>query len=253
VRVLVTSFALLLAAVACGSLEGNEVAPVADGGGIVSEGGASDAGADGGSDADDGGADAAIGTLQLPANAATDEGNSSNSSPFGGAGQRFQSVYGQALLTALPQGAVITGIRFRLDSSAASFPQETIDNLEIRLSTSKNPPGALSPDFTNNRGADEVIVRAGPLTIEPADYPSGATPNAFGKRIDFNLGSFTYRGGPLLLEVGATAAPSARNVDNVSPSSQESQTVYGDGFSATAATGNPYFDLIVVEYTFEYP
>ena len=52
---------------------------------------------------------------------------------------------------------------------------------------------------------------------------------------------------------GITALQSGRTVDNVSPSSQESQSVYADSFAATTAVENPYFDLIVVEYAFAYP
>ena len=195
----------------------------------------------------------AIGTLQLPASVDTTEGNSGNSAPFAAGGQRFQSVYGAASLTALPRGAIIKAIRFRLDSGAMKFPTQTIASFEIQLSTSARPPGSLSPTFAANRGSDAVIVRAGPLAIEPADYPSDAAPNAFGKRIDFNLGSFTYTGGPLLLEVASTTVTASRVVDNVFPSSQDTQSVYGTGFSATVADKGTFFDLIVIEYTFEYP
>ena len=44
--------------------------------------------------------------------------SSANSSPFGGDAQRFQSVYGEALLTALPRGAIIKAIGFRLEGGA---------------------------------------------------------------------------------------------------------------------------------------
>ena len=192
------------------------------------------------------------GTIQLPTDAATSEGNSANTSPFGGTAQRFQSVYGEPLLAGLPIGATITGMRLRLDESATSFGQELVGNLEIRLSTSKKPPGSLSIVFSANRGDDEVIVRSGSFTIEPADYPSGGAPNDFGKQIDFAQG-FTYTGGPLLLEMGITALTSGRSVDNVSPSSEDSQSVYANSFAATTAEGSPYFDLIVVEYAFDYP
>lgn len=256
-RALLPSLAFAL--VACGlDALGSATAPGSDGAAteVPYDAGGADVAdvADAASDAgpDSGGA-SVLGTLQLPANAGAKEGNSSNSSPFGGDAQRFQSVYGEALLTALPRGAIIKAIGFRLEGGATSFTQQTIANLEIRLSTSAKPPGSLSLTFAANRGADSVVVRAGPLTIAPADYPSGPGPNAFGKRIDFDMASFTYKGGPLLLEIATTAVPAGRPVDNVFPSSQDSQSVYGTGFSATMADGAPFFDLVVVEYTFEYP
>ncbi|MBS2018670.1 MAG: hypothetical protein JST00_37735 [Deltaproteobacteria bacterium] len=214
--------------------------------------GAADAAAPDAADAGEGGGSGTTGTLQLPPDT-TKEASSANTSPFGGAGQRFQSVYARTLLSALPKGAILKAIRFRLDGDQPAFAKEDLDNLEIRLSTSKNAPGALSTSFAANRGLDEVIVRAGRFAIDPADYPAGKKPNPFGKPIAFQR-DFVYNGGDLLLEIGATALTSGRNVDNVSPlPSKEGQSVYGNGFSAAVATGTPFFDLIVVEFTFEYP
>lgn len=53
--------------------------------------------------------------------------------------------------------------------------------------------------------------------------------------------------------MAATAIVSGRAMDNVSPSTQDSQSVYGAGFSAIKADGSPFYDLIVVEHTFVYP
>ncbi|MCA9617710.1 MAG: hypothetical protein KC731_01735, partial [Myxococcales bacterium] len=113
------------------------------------------------------------GSLILPENAGTVEAGSANSSPFGGPPGRYQQVLDDTLLTGLPKGAAIVGIRYRLDSGDVAFEPATLADLEIRLSTSKHGAGSLSTTFADNRGDDEVLARSGPLTIEPGDYPAG--------------------------------------------------------------------------------
>lgn len=193
------------------------------------------------------------GSLALPDSAGTAEGNSANTSPFSEGSERFQSVYGSALLSGIPNGARITGMRFRLNGGQTAFAADTIDVVEVRLSTSRNAPGSLSDIFADNRGSDEVIVRNGQLIIDPSDYPTGGSPNGWGKTILFST-SFVYTGGDLLVEIAMTglASGNARLTDNVFPSSADSQTGYGTGFSATLADGGLFQDLIVVEYSFSY-
>lgn len=194
-------------------------------------------------------------SLLLPSDAATVEGNSANVSPFRDVPARFQSVYGASLL-GLPVGAKITGMRFRLDGSETRFTNVTISNFEVRLSTSTSQPGSLSSTFAANRGADEVIVRTGPLTIAPNDYPIGSMPNAFGPTIQFSR-PFVYKGGPLLLEIGYTGVPGPdlHRTDAVFPATAESESGYGagGGFNSTIADVGLFQDLIVVEYQFVRP
>ena len=191
-------------------------------------------------------------SFDLPANATTAEGDNVNLSPFKGSAGRFQGVYGASLVP-IPVGARITGMSFRLDGTSVAFTNVTIDNLEIRMSTSANPPGSLSTTFASNRGANEVLVRTGPLAIASTDYPAGGTPNAFGPVIQFSR-PFVYQGGPLLLEVAFTGLPpaEARLVDDVFPAT-DSQSGYGSGFGATSADLGRFSDLIVVRYQFIRP
>jgi len=193
------------------------------------------------------------GSLFIPANAPTVEGNSMHPAPFKATAGRFQTVYGATLLASLPSGARLIGMRFRLDESQTRFPAVTTSDLEIRLSTSQRPPGSLSTTFADNRGSDEVVARTGPLTIAPADYSIGSSPNAFGPVITFTQ-PFTYRGGALLLEVAHAAFPSSRGTDHVAPATG-SQSGYGvaNGFNSTTADLGMYADLIVVEYVFVRP
>jgi hypothetical protein len=190
-------------------------------------------------------------TLTLPHDALTREGTSANSSVFHPAPGRFQSVYGAGLL-GLPTGARLHGIRFRLDSSQTPFGPDTVATLEIRLSTSAHPPGSLHATFANNRGADEVIARTGPLLVAPSDYGTGSAPNAFGPPIEFTT-PFVYQGGPLLLEIGFGGLSHPRLIDNDYPTTVDAQSGYGTngGFDAPDADVGFFQDLIVVQFLYD--
>lgn len=169
-----------------------------------------------------------------------------------GGDQRYQSVFGAALLASIPIGATIVGLRYRLDSGQASLATETIDDLEIRLSTSRSSPGSLSTVFELNRGDDDLVVRSGSYTLEGTDYPSGNLPNGFGPLIAFSAG-FVYQGGALLLEVATTSVAMGGTVDNVHPATPASESAYGTGADATLADQGTFNDLIVVELTYVLP
>lgn len=196
-----------------------------------------------------------FGSLDLPSNAATTEGTSDDGSPFTTA-RRFQAAYGSALLSNMPSGAKIVGMSIRLESGSSAFTAETISNFEVRLSTPKNAPGALSTTFADNRGNDEVIVRTGPLVIEPADYPTGATPNGFGKMIAFDT-QFVYQGGDLMLEVGTEglAGGNQRRTDAFFPTNLATQACYGfvNGSSATTADIGHFNTIMVIQYHYIEP
>jgi len=191
------------------------------------------------------------GTITLPDSASVAEGNTANASPFNVVARRFQCVYGAALLSSIPVNARITGMRFRLDALTAPFAADTIAIFEVFLSTSTNPPGSLSATFADNRGNDEVLVRDAQLTIDPSDYPTGGSPNAWGKLIPFST-AFIYKGGDLLVEIGVTGLTIAnRPTDNVFPST-DTQTGYGTGFSATMADLGLFQDLVLAQYEYTY-
>lgn len=191
---------------------------------------------------------ASAATVTIPAQLATVEGNTSNSEPLGAEGPaRHQTVVSQSGLAGLVPGSKIIGVRFRVDSAQTSLPPQTVANFELRLSRSLNPPGSLDPIFANNRGADEVIVRSGPLVINAGDYPGGSSPNAFGPLIAFSQ-PYVYTGGPLLIEGAQDGYPSGgRYSDNDFPSAI-SETRYAAGFGATTGNVGPFQDMIVTQF-----
>ncbi|MBL8175416.1 MAG: PEP-CTERM sorting domain-containing protein [Bryobacterales bacterium] len=178
----------------------------------------------------------------IPAGFTNVEGNSNDTSPLGQDGEsRFQQVFHSSLLNGVPAGTQLTGVTFRVNGPFfnTGVPAQTVTNYEIRLSTSVNAPGSLSMTFANNRGADEVVVRTGPLTIAAGDFPASAGDGVepFGTPILFDA-PFTYNGGHLLLEIAYVGFAEGRGADSVSndPLGQQIFTFGGAGkFSSTTA------------------
>jgi hypothetical protein len=186
--------------------------------------------------------------IVIPGATAGVEQGSPDSSPLGGDGHawRFQMVYGAGLLGGLTSGDIITGLTFRIDAVPegthnSALPAQTVDNYEIRLSTSVNAPGSMSLVFADNRGADEVIVRSGALTIGAGDFPGGGEPNAFGSIIAFTA-PFVYTGGPLLIEIAHDGFDDGRFVDDSDYGAFDGEQVFGEGFAATGAPNEGYVE-----------
>lgn len=175
------------------------------------------------------------------------EGGSAEGTSLGDFANRVQSIYGTSLLAGLNVGDIITGMSFRVDAIGPVPGPQTIANYEIRLSKSPKTPGTLSNTLADNRGADEVIVRTGPLTISAGDYPTGSSPNAFGITIPFTT-PYTYTGGPLLLEYSHTPFPSTHSFADAVANSPNGQSAFGTGFSATTADIGMTNDVVVVQF-----
>ena len=173
--------------------------------------------------------------IVIPAAYAAAEGpGGDDTTPLGVDGQvRAQVVYGSALLGALGIGDQITGLTFRVGGGSAGLAAQTVTTYEIRLSQSQNAPGSLSTTFASNRGADEVIVRSGQLTINAGDFPGGATPNAFGAIIPFST-PYTFAGGPLLLEIAYTGFLRGTLADD--PNVSGLQSLFGSTFGSTTGS-----------------
>lgn len=117
-------------------------------------------------------------------------------------GRTAQWVYAEALLTHVPIGARITGLRFRLNGGGSFEPDQetTWPSYTVTVARSLNPPNALSLTYADNLGADATLVRSGPLTFAAGSFPAGDRPNTFGPLIPFDT-PYTYTGGDLLVMV----------------------------------------------------
>ncbi len=189
--------------------------------------------------------------IVLPSRFETREASDFDSAPLGLAIQRAQQVYGNSLLKDLSIGDRITGITFRVDGPGAAVPAQTVANYEIRLSQSANAPGSLDHVFANNRGADELIVRSGPLTIGAGDFPVNSPPNPpnpFGVIIPFTT-PYVFNGGPLLVEFAHDGFPQGgEGADAQFPAvSENAQAAFGTGFDAAIADIGLYNEAIVIQ------
>ena len=119
-------------------------------------------------------------TFVVPEEYTSVEAGSSDNAPLGASEQHFQQVFNSALLTSLSVGDWIDAIAFRVDGGETALPAQTIPIYDISLSESPNAPGSLSTTFADNRGADFLTVRSGPLTVNAGDFPGGSSPNNFG-------------------------------------------------------------------------
>ena len=114
-------------------------------------------------------------TLGIPVFAATDvvpngyenqEAGGGFSPPLSSGEVHYQQLYDASQFQPLlPGGALITEIRFRTDGPLGNSFNATLQDVEIRLSTSTRNVAGMSKFFADNTGADETIV-----------YPRGSLP-----------------------------------------------------------------------------
>ena len=171
----------------------------------------------------------------LPNDFTNTEGGADENTALGRFSNTAQVVYSQALVSAagINVGDSITGLAFRVDSGDAA-PVWSVADYQIRLATSVNAPGNLDASFVNNRGSDYTVVRSGPLAFDGTEFPTGASPNAFGPSLSFNL-PFIYTGGDLLLEyTHSTISGGGESADGEFPSFNEVQAQYSNGFDGTS-------------------
>src|SRR5262249_39497089 len=91
-----------------------------------------------------------------------------------------QPFTGQFLIAAselrqVVRGSLITSLSFRLAPGGAAWPASgtTSGNFEIELASAALPNEMMSESFPDNRGADAIVVRSGPLTLDAGMFPAG--------------------------------------------------------------------------------
>jgi hypothetical protein len=157
--------------------------------------------------------------------------------PFSLPSSRYQQVFSASQFGAISNGGWITEILFRVDTPNGYGFREVLPNLQINLSTTSRGPDELSATFSDNIGADDMVV-FGPGSASIESFVHIGSPQLF--LIDFPLSNRLYyepAKGNLLMDVrlyqGASfgAVPSFDAVDNVGDSISRA---YGD---ITATSG----------------
>jgi len=100
-------------------------------------------------------------------------GNTFTTTPFGSfvdgmPSMRYQQIYSSPFFgAALPEeGAMLTRISFRMDEMFGRDFQETVENVQINVSTTQKTPQSLSSVYSENVGLDDAVVFSlGPLEL----------------------------------------------------------------------------------------
>ena len=107
-------------------------------------------------------------------------------------GTRIQWVYSASDFKAVPQGRnSLVSISWRPDESVTGPNHASIDDLELRLSTTNAKPGTLSSSMDDNIGGDELVVYSGAIDFRTEGAGAETGPRAFDYVIDFQT-PFVY-------------------------------------------------------------
>jgi hypothetical protein len=201
-------------------------------------------------------------TIVVPNDLATAEGNGASTYPFGirftNTTMRLQQVFGASQFSGIPNGDVITTMRFRIDASAHSGFSWTLPRIQINLSTTTKSPDGLSTNFTENVGPDDnVVFGPGSLTIL-AGFASGTRPQPFEPEIELPT-PFIYKpeAGNLLLDVrnfeGISTLDFPSAFDGPFSTNDSVSTVYSESVDADSANGVYTFGLVTQFDIFPFP
>src|SRR5712664_1133563 len=185
---------------------------------------------------------AAQGDIVVPGYRENTEGNAASELPFNVGptrSARVQQVYAGAEFEGGNFAGYIDAIVFRPDNATGQPFATTIASVQIDLSTTSKVPGALSPVFADNVGAnDTVVFGAGPLKLSSNGGHCGNGPCTFDIYIPLQR-PFFYNpaAGNLLLDIRNFSGGTTTDFDAESRQGGSVSTVYS--FSAGAATGTP--------------
>ena len=145
-------------------------------------------------------------SLSVVPNANTNVGGAFGlSTPISSGDRTLQMIISASQLTSMVNGQ-LTGLTFRLDGpEVASKPLVPISftNYDIFLGQAAVVPLGASATFADNYIlGTKTQLRSGALSLAAGYFPNTSpNPNAFAAIINFNLGSYTYTGGDLELEL----------------------------------------------------
>lgn len=182
--------------------------------------------------------------------ATTDGDTRFHTAPFNNAeASRYMQIYSASQFSTLSAPASITQITLRADQASA-FTKD-FSSVDIYLSTSRHSVSELSSIFSENIGADNTLVRSGPLTIASSSTLTAGTARVFDVSIPLST-PFTYdpSAGNLVLEIRNFSGGESGFLDGFrDPTATITRLVFRDG-SATATNGIVQSGGFVTEFTF---
>ena len=168
-----------------------------------------------------------------------------------GAPRTYQMQFTPDALGALPAGARITELRFRLaTNSTVNFPPGTVtwSDYEVRLAQAANSIATMSTAFAANM-LNPVLVKDGALAIGANQFSTGGNPNTFATFLELDT-PYVYQGGDLVMQF--THPGSDSTIVTIFDAASSATPGYGTSFRALSAnafgatTGTPA-SVIVVE------
>jgi hypothetical protein len=166
---------------------------------------------------------------------------------------RFQQIFAASQFASLAEHQrLLTQFAWRPDRDNVTRPMTvTLDDVEIRFSTTSRDPEHLSETYEDNVWSDETIVYVGPLTLHTENVGPPGGPRQFDYIIDLQT-PFPYdpKQGNLLMDFitysGITSADTALQ-DFILECSSLTCLVIGSPYSQTASAP---WGGIVTQFTF---
>ena len=191
------------------------------------------------------------GGVTTPGSVKTTEGNSDNLYPFNGDPIRYQQIIAA---TEFSGGAGwITQIRLRPDAASGAAFSETLNSVQINLSTTATSPEGMSKTFAQNIGPDETIVYQGALALSSAFTGPSAGPMALDIVITLQK-PFYYdsTAGNLLIDVRNFLGGKTTQFDAQDAPDTTARVWNPDVNSPTAVASDPYPSVgLVLRFIFQ--
>jgi len=190
--------------------------------------------------------------IVVPNSLATNDGDTSGTTPAGPAQVRDMKIYDASQFRALSGPSLLTRFAWRPDSIPnASGPRRA--TLRIYASTTSRSVAGLSMTFADNAGTNNTLVFDGTLTWTTQNLPGAGNTRQFDIIFPFTT-PFLYgpADGNLLLDFQQYAEGSAITIDRTSDTSLTRQVVNTASSNAPTAQFYGTFQN-VTQFTFEPP
>ncbi len=187
--------------------------------------------------------------IVVPNTLATNDGNSSNTTPDGPGSVREMQIYDASQFGALSGPSFLTQFAYRPDTIPGPSGPRTA-TLRIFASTTSRSTTGLSPTFADNVGVDKVLVFDGTLTWTTANLPGPGNTRQFD--VVFPLTTpFLYdpAAGNLLLDIQFTVDGSSIRFDSVTGNPMLGEII--NLGSSTGTSGQTLISPKPTQFTFE--
>jgi hypothetical protein len=189
--------------------------------------------------------------IVVPNELATNDGNSSNTSPSGPGSVREMQIYDASQFGALSGPSFLTQFAYRPDTIPGPSGPRTF-TLRVFASTTSRSVPELSTTFAENLGTNNTLVLDGTVNLTTRNLAGPGDTRQFDYVFPLTT-PFLYdpAAGNLLLDIQFTADGSAIRLDSVAGDSTLGEVIHFTDFNGT--TGSPLPTPKPTQFTFEPP